>query len=90
MFHDVSFSHNMTFWTPCYCLSSICINYLVVAYIVGNILTQHHTSVAKEGVWWSLSTHSCSRSNLYSTKRGQFRQAPCAKPRKTLLIGAGI
>ena len=45
----------MTFRTHCYRLSSICINYLVLANIVGNIVTQHHTSIAKEGVWWSFS-----------------------------------
>ena len=93
----------MTFRTPCYRLSSICINYLVLAHIVGNIVTQHHTSVAKEGVWWSFSfsnySHSrsnlCStkyghsRSNLCSTKYGQLRPAPRVKPHKMLLIGAG-
>ena len=81
----------MTFRTPCYRLSSICINYLVLAHIVGNMVTQHHTSVAKEGVWWSFSfsNYSHSRSNLCSTKYGQLRPAPRVKPHKMLLIKAG-
>ena len=81
----------MTFRTHCYRLSSICINYLVLANIVGNIVTQHHTSIAKEGVWWSFSFSNCShsRSNLCSTKYGQLHLAPRLKPHKMLLIGAG-